>query len=107
MFNDVQPTEVTMPTTRKRQPQTPQPDASGSSSTSTQNTSDAPDEAVPPPSDGSGTQQAMQGDAADPASREERVRQAAYDAWLRRGGEPGDEVQDWLDAEAKVDRQKG
>jgi len=52
-------------------------------------------------------QQAMQGDAADPASREERVRQAAYDAWQRRGGGPGNEVQDWLDAEAKVDRQKG
>ncbi|WPG40187.1 MULTISPECIES: DUF2934 domain-containing protein [Variovorax] len=94
-----------MPTTSKRQPQTPQPDTSGSSSNTPR--SDAPEQAVPPASDGSGTQQAMQGDAADPASREERVRQAAYDAWLRRGGEPGDEVQDWLDAEAKVDRQKG
>jgi len=106
MFNDVEPTEVTMPTTSKRQPQTPQPDASGSS-TRRMNASDAPDQAVPPLSDGSGMQQAMQGDAADPASREERVRQAAYDAWQRRGGGPGNEVQDWLDAEAKVDGQKG
>lgn len=60
-------------------------------------------------SDGSGQQQqqqqAMQGE--DPAAREERIRNAAYDAYVRRGGEPGDEVQDWLDAESQVDGRKG
>lgn len=39
-------------------------------------------------------------------SREEAIRKAAYDAYLRRGGAPGSETDDWLEAEAQVDRQR-
>jgi hypothetical protein len=35
--------------------------------------------------------------------REVRIRSAAYAAYLRRGGESGDAVQDWLEAEREVD----
>ena len=35
--------------------------------------------------------------------REVRIRSAAYAAYLRRAGEPGDAVQDWLEAEREVD----
>jgi hypothetical protein len=42
----------------------------------------------------------------DPQSREEAIRRAAYEAYERRGGQGGDEHQDWLDAEAEVDRQR-
>lgn len=41
----------------------------------------------------------------DPADREAAIRRAAYEAYERRGGESGHETQDWLDAEAEVDRQ--
>ena len=41
----------------------------------------------------------------DPAEREAAIRRAAYEAYERRGGEAGHETQDWLDAEAEVDRQ--
>jgi hypothetical protein len=51
-------------------------------------------------------QQTTQGESEDAASREARIRRAAYDAYVRRGGAPGDEVQDWLDAEKQVDSQK-
>ena len=51
-----------------------------------------PSEAAPPPR---------------PDSREEAIRRAAYDAYLRRGGEAGHETEDWLEAEAEVDRQAG
>jgi hypothetical protein len=51
-------------------------------------------------------QQTTQGGSEDAASREARIRRAAYDAYVRRGGAPGDEVQDWLDAEKQVDSQK-
>lgn len=39
-----------------------------------------------------------------PASREERIRLAAYQRFLRRAedGEPGDETSDWLQAEADI-----
>jgi Protein of unknown function (DUF2934) len=37
-------------------------------------------------------------------SREERVRDAAYRRYESRGGAPGGEVQDWIDAEEEVDR---
>ena len=51
-------------------------------------------------------------DQASPAlrsqySREEAIRQAAYAAYERRGSTGGNEVQDWLDAEAEVDAQGG
>ncbi|MBJ2158608.1 DUF2934 domain-containing protein [Variovorax sp. IB41] len=42
-----------------------------------------------------------------PDSREEAIRRAAYDAYQRRGGEAGHETEDWLEAEAQVDRQAG
>lgn len=42
----------------------------------------------------------------DPAAREDAIRRAAYAAYERRGGEGGHETQDWLDAEAEVDRQR-
>lgn len=48
-------------------------------------------------------QQAADDSVAQEDSRETRIRRAAYDAYLRRGGESGDEIQDWLDAEAQVD----
>jgi hypothetical protein len=51
-------------------------------------------------------QQTTQGGSEDAASREARIRRAAYDAYVRRGGAPGDDVQDWLDAEKQVDSQK-
>lgn len=41
----------------------------------------------------------------DESSEEDRltrIRAAAYAAFLRRGEAPGDEVQDWLDAEREV-----
>jgi hypothetical protein len=43
---------------------------------------------------------------ANPAtrSREERVRDAAYRRYESRGDAPGDDVQDWIDAEEEVDR---
>jgi hypothetical protein len=42
--------------------------------------------------------------ARHPASREERIRLAAYQRFLRRAedGEPGDETSDWLQAEADI-----
>ncbi|SFQ36942.1 DUF2934 domain-containing protein [Variovorax sp. 770b2] len=40
-------------------------------------------------------------------AREEAIRRAAYDAYQRRGGEAGHETEDWLEAEAQVDRQAG
>jgi hypothetical protein len=41
------------------------------------------------------------------SSREEAIRSAAYEAYQRRGGAPGSETDDWLEAEAQVDRQRG
>ncbi|WP_177225610.1 DUF2934 domain-containing protein [Variovorax sp. OK605] len=70
------------------------------------------DEAAPQPSSDASKpqqqqQQQVQGEA--PASREDRIHRAAYDAYdaYVRRGEPGDEVQDWLDAESQVDGRKG
>ncbi|ADU37277.1 DUF2934 domain-containing protein [Variovorax paradoxus] len=77
--------------------------AGAASETATQ-----PSSAASNASDGSGQQQQQQSmHGEDPAAREERIRNAAYDAYVRRGGEPGDEVQDWLDAESQVDGRKG
>ncbi len=42
--------------------------------------------------------------ASDEATREERIRQAAYARWQQRGGESGDHHTDWLDAEADIAR---
>jgi len=39
-------------------------------------------------------------------AREERIRRAAYEAYVLRGEGPGDAVQDWLQAEAEVDARK-
>ncbi|MDH6165466.1 hypothetical protein M2282_000594 [Variovorax boronicumulans] len=36
--------------------------------------------------------------------REEAIRRAAYEAYQRRGGVPGREQEDWLEAEAQIDR---
>jgi hypothetical protein len=52
-------------------------------------------------------QDAAQDQSLDPAAREERIRNAAYDAYVRRDGAAGDDVQDWLDAESQVDGRKG
>lgn len=43
--------------------------------------------------------------AEETVAREEAIRRAAYAAYERRGGQAGDETQDWLDAEAEVARQ--
>jgi hypothetical protein len=40
------------------------------------------------------------------ADRETQVREAAYAAYERRGGQGGDPAQDWLDAEAAWERQQ-
>jgi hypothetical protein len=37
------------------------------------------------------------------AGRFERVRQRAYELYLRRGDAPGDDVADWLEAEREID----
>lgn len=34
--------------------------------------------------------------------REERVRRRAYELYLRRGNQPGSEMDDWLQAEAEI-----
>lgn len=39
------------------------------------------------------------------SSREEAVRRAAYEAYERRGSAAGSDVDDWLEAEAQVNRQ--
>jgi hypothetical protein len=44
------------------------------------------------------------GDAASlEEARQSRIREAAYAAYERRGGEPGHESEDWLEAEQTVD----
>lgn len=40
-------------------------------------------------------------------ARDEAIRQAAYEAYLRRNSTPGDATSDWLEAEAKVNQQGG
>ncbi|MBJ2154260.1 DUF2934 domain-containing protein [Variovorax sp. IB41] len=87
-----------MPKTSSSNPQRPKPLGTSGDGTAGQ--------AVPPSSDTSAPQQPMQGDAKDPASREARIRDAAYDAYVRRDGAHGDDVQDWLDAEAQLDGRK-
>jgi hypothetical protein len=52
------------------------------------------------PSQTAETTQASRADA----SREEAIRSAAYEAYQRRAGAPGSETDDWLEAEAEVDR---
>ncbi|MGJ7574895.1 DUF2934 domain-containing protein [Variovorax sp. RB2P76] len=37
-------------------------------------------------------------------TRDNAIRRAAYEAYLRRNGGPGDETSDWLEAEAKMDQ---
>ena len=37
--------------------------------------------------------------------RQARIRDAAHAAYVRRGSEPGGELQDWLEAEREVDAQ--
>ena len=34
--------------------------------------------------------------------REERIRRRAYELYLRRGNQPGSEMDDWLQAEAEI-----
>lgn len=48
---------------------------------------------------------AKQTDATDPG-REDAIRQAAYEAYLRRGDAPGSATDDWLEAEAQLDKQR-
>jgi hypothetical protein len=47
-----------------------------------------------------------QAESGDTSSREARIRDAAYAAYQRRAGEPGNDVDDWLQAESEVDRPK-
>jgi hypothetical protein len=35
-------------------------------------------------------------------SREEEIRNRAYEIYLQRGGQPGDELEDWLRAEREL-----
>ena len=41
------------------------------------------------------------------ASREARIREAAYAAYERRGKTPGREQEDWLEAERSIDAEEG
>jgi hypothetical protein len=41
------------------------------------------------------------------APREERIRNAAYRRYLERGGDSGDSVADWLQAEGEINAQNG
>jgi hypothetical protein len=36
------------------------------------------------------------------STREEEIRARAYEIYLQRGGQPGDEVEDWLQAEREL-----
>jgi Protein of unknown function (DUF2934) len=36
------------------------------------------------------------------ATREQEIRNRAYEIYLQRGGQPGDEVDDWLQAEREL-----
>lgn len=40
-------------------------------------------------------------------SREDRVRQVAYELYVARGGIDGDDRGDWLAAEAEIDKEDG
>ncbi|HJS02330.1 MAG TPA: DUF2934 domain-containing protein [Variovorax sp.] len=51
---------------------------------------------------GVGSEEAAQPDA----SREARIREAAYAAYLRRGGQAGHEEEDWLEAERSIDAEE-
>ena len=44
------------------------------------------------------------GSMGDTDTREQRVREEAYRRYEARRGNPGDDIQDWLEAEAEVDR---
>ncbi|KQP06418.1 DUF2934 domain-containing protein [Pseudorhodoferax sp. Leaf265] len=57
--------------------------------------------AATPGADAPAQQQQQQGVPAD-ASREQRIREAAYAAAERRGFAPGHEVDDWLEAERQT-----
>jgi len=50
------------------------------------------------------TQKALASAAAAPTERYRRIAQAAYLRAERRGFAPGCELQDWLEAEAEVDK---
>jgi len=39
-------------------------------------------------------------------SREGAIRRAAHEAYQHRGGAPGSDIEDWLEAEAQVERQR-
>lgn len=48
--------------------------------------------------------------AVPPSSKDtpdDAIRRAAYEAYLRRNGGPGDETSDWLEAEAQVRQRSG
>ena len=55
---------------------------------------------------GEAEQQAHVAEAGEPQQREDAIRHAAYRAYQRRGGASGSEADDWLEAEAEVDRQR-
>jgi hypothetical protein len=67
------------------------------------------DPQTPTQSQGQGQSEAQaqgQAESGDTSSREARIRDAAYAAYQRRAGEPGNDVDDWLQAESEVDRPK-
>jgi hypothetical protein len=49
-------------------------------------------------------EQTQQSEQSDRSSREDAIRSAAYEAYQRRGGAPGSETDDWLEAEAELER---
>ncbi len=43
-----------------------------------------------------------EGEALLDTTREQEIRDRAYEIYLQRGGQPGDEVEDWLQAEREL-----
>jgi hypothetical protein len=69
-----------------------------------------PDEPLPPPLEAEVRAADLVGEepsdaqASPESQREDRIREAAYAAYERRGREPGHEQEDWLDAERTLER---
>jgi hypothetical protein len=53
---------------------------------------------------GEQAEQTRQSEQSERSSREDAIRSAAYEAYQRRGGAPGSETDDWLEAEAELER---
>jgi hypothetical protein len=62
------------------------------------------DKAEGAPGQAEQAEQTRQSEQSERSSREDAIRSAAYEAYQRRGGAPGSETDDWLEAEAELER---